>query len=54
MRRRYIAYALSGLAAANINVKMLTLLPNKRTMGRWTLGDTLGAGGYKRVFFTLN
>ena len=33
-RRRYIACALGRLAAANINVKILTLLPNKRTIGR--------------------
>jgi hypothetical protein len=33
-RRRYIARALSRPAAANINIKMLTLLPNKRIMGR--------------------
>jgi len=53
-RRRYIARALSGPAAVNINVKMLTLLPNKRTIGRWTLGDALGTGGYRRVFFALD
>jgi len=40
--------------AANINIKMPTPLPNKRIMGKWTLGDTLGAGGYGRVFFTLD
>ena len=53
-RRRYIARALSRLAATNINIKILTLLPNKRTIGRQTLGDTLGAGGYRRVFFALD
>ena len=50
-RRRYMARALGGPAAANIDVEMPTPLPNKRTMGRWTLGDALGAGGYGRVFF---
>ena len=51
-RRRYIARALGGPAAANINIEMPTLLPNKRIIGRWTLGDALGVGGYGRVFFT--
>jgi len=31
---------------------MPTPLPNKRIMGKWTLGDALSAGGYRRVFFT--
>ena len=52
--RHYIARAFGGLVATNINIKMLTLLPNKRIIGRWTLGDTLNAGGYRKVFFTLN
>ncbi|OCK96726.1 uncharacterized protein K441DRAFT_550194, partial [Cenococcum geophilum 1.58] len=54
VRRRYIAYALGGPAAANINIKILTLLPNKRMIGRWILGDALDIGGYKRVFFALD
>ena len=54
VRRRYIAYTLSGLVAANINIKMLILLPNKRIIGRQTLGDILGVGGYRRVFFALD
>jgi hypothetical protein len=33
-RRRYIAYALSRPVATNINIKMPTPLPNKRTIGR--------------------
>jgi len=33
-RRYYIARALGGLVAANINIKILTLLPNKRIIGR--------------------
>ena len=33
-RRRYIAHALSGSVAAKINIKMLTLLLNKRIIGR--------------------
>ena len=32
--RCYIAYTLSGPAAANINIKILTQLPNKKIMGR--------------------
>ncbi|KAK3385780.1 kinase-like domain-containing protein [Podospora didyma] len=50
-RRRYVARALGGPPAASIDVEMPTPLPNKRTMGRWTLGDALGAGGHGRVFF---
>ena len=53
-RRRYIARAFSRPAAANINIKILTLLPNKRTIGRQILGDALSAGGYRRVFFALD
>jgi hypothetical protein len=53
-RRRYIARALGRPVAANIDIKMLTPLPNKRIIGRWTLGDTLGVGGYRRVFFALD
>ena len=53
-RRRYIARALGRLVAANINIKILTLLPNKRIIGRQILGDALGAGGYRRVFFALD
>ena len=49
-----MARALGGPVAANIDIKMPTLLPNKRTIGRWTLGDALGAGGYGRVFFALD
>jgi len=33
-RRRYIARALGGPAAININIKMPTPLPNKRIMGK--------------------
>jgi len=52
--RCYMAYALGRPAAANINVKMLTPLPNKRTIGKWTLGDTLSASSYRKIFFTSN
>ena len=34
IRRRYIAYALGGPVAANINIKILILLLNKRIIGR--------------------
>ncbi|KAI3338906.1 kinase-like domain-containing protein [Ustulina deusta] len=51
-RRRYVVRALrGGQQAANIDVEMPTPLPNRRTMGKWTLGDALGAGGNGRVFF---
>jgi len=33
-RRRYIAYTFSGPVAANINIEILTPLPNKRMIGR--------------------
>jgi hypothetical protein len=41
-RRRY-ALTLGGRPTANLD-EMPTPLPNKRTIGRWTLGDALGAG----------
>lgn len=50
-RRRYIAAALGGPSAAYVDFEMPTPVPAKRTMGRWTLGDALGAGGQGRVFF---
>lgn len=51
-RRRYVVRALHGEnQAANTDIEMPTPLPNQRTMGRWTLGDALGAGGNGRVFF---
>lgn len=49
-RRRHVARTLGG-PLANIDFEMPTPLPFKRTMGRWTLGDALGAGGQGRVFF---
>ena len=52
--RHYIARAFGGLVATNINIKMLTLLPNKRMIGRWILKDALNVGGYGRVFFALD
>ena len=52
--RYYIAHALSGPAATNINIEIPTLLPNKRIIDRQILGNALGVGGYRRVFFTLD
>jgi hypothetical protein len=49
-RRGYIASSLGG-PLANIDFEMPTPLPIRRTMGRWTLGRALGAGGHGRVFF---
>lgn len=49
-RRGYMTRILGG-PLANIDFEMPTPLPFKRTMGRWTLGDALGAGGQRRVFF---
>lgn len=50
-RKRYMAGALGEPQAASIDFEMPTPLPNKRTVGRWTLGNALGAGGQGRVFF---
>ena len=52
--RHYITCTFSGPAAANINVKMPTLLPNKRTMSRWTLRNALSVGSYGKIFFALD
>lgn len=51
-RRRYMSRALGGSQFAAID--MPTPLPNRRTMGKWTLGDALGTGGQGRVFFGSN
>jgi hypothetical protein len=50
-RRKYVATYLGGLQAANVDFEMPTPLTARRTMGRWTLGEALGAGGQGRVFF---
>ncbi|KAK3331565.1 kinase-like domain-containing protein [Cercophora scortea] len=50
-RGDYVASSLGGPAAVDSDFEMPTPLPNKRTFGRWTLGDALGAGGHGRVFF---
>ena len=49
-----MARALGGPAAINIDIEILTPLPNRRIIGRWTLGDALGVSSYKRVFFALD
>jgi len=49
-----MAYAFNGLTIINIDIKMPILLPNKRTMGRWTLRNTLSASSHRKVFFALN
>ena len=51
-RSEYVIRSLRGPLA--VDVDMPTPLPNRRTMGRWTLGDPLGAGGCGRVFFATN
>ena len=49
------AYVIKGLAGPeHVDVDMPTPVPNKRTMGRWTLGDALGTGAYGKVFFGSN
>ncbi|PQE15615.1 ste kinase protein [Rutstroemia sp. NJR-2017a BBW] len=51
-RRDHIVSALNGgQRATDVDVEMPTPLPNRRTMGKWTLGDALGTGGNGRVFF---
>jgi hypothetical protein len=51
-RRRYMLLSLiNGQQVPDVDVEMPTPLPNRRTMGKWTLGDALGAGGNGRVFF---
>ena len=48
-RTRYVTRILGGPQFVDIDIP--TPLPNTRTMGVWTLGDPLGAGGHGRVFF---
>ncbi|KAM3065428.1 hypothetical protein ACMFMG_011451 [Clarireedia jacksonii] len=51
-RRTYVEKALhAGQQTADVNVEMPTPLCSMRTMGKWTLGGVLGAGGNGRVFF---
>ncbi|KAI4266656.1 MAG: hypothetical protein L6R35_006924 [Caloplaca aegaea] len=51
-RSQYVTSTLGG--PLEVDFDMPTPLPNRRTMGRWTLGDALGAGGHGRVFFGTN
>ena len=48
-RHRYVTRTLGGPEFVAIDAP--TPLPNRRTMGNWTLGEALGAGGRERVFF---
>ncbi|KAK2731287.1 hypothetical protein FQN57_003533 [Myotisia sp. PD_48] len=48
-RGNYVATYFNGPTIADF--EMPTPLPNKRTIGRWTLGGALGAGAQGRVFF---
>lgn len=50
-RKAYVNRTLGGSSTPNIDVEMPTPLPNRRTFGKWTLGDALGAGINGRVFF---
>ena len=50
-RRQYVTRTLRRPMDADTEFEMPTPLRNKRTIGRWTLGDALGAGGHGRVFF---
>ncbi|KAL9026044.1 MAG: hypothetical protein Q9196_005233 [Gyalolechia fulgens] len=51
-RSRYVISNLRG--PLEVDFDMPTPLPNRRTMGRWTLGDALGAGGHGRVLLATN
>ena len=51
-RSQYVIDTLGG--PSTVDVDMPTPLPNRRTMGRWTLGDALGAGGHGRVFLATH
>ncbi|KAI0410750.1 kinase-like domain-containing protein [Xylaria grammica] len=50
-RARYVVGAGGPL---EVDIDMPTPLPNTRTMGKWTLGKPLGAGGHGRVFLATN
>ncbi|KAL8647821.1 MAG: hypothetical protein Q9210_005333 [Variospora velana] len=51
-RSQYVTATLGG--PLEVDFDMPTPLPNRRTMGRWTLGDALGAGGHGRVLLGTN
>ena len=51
-RSLYVTRTLGG--PLEVDVDMPTPLPNRRIMGRWTMGDPLGAGGHGRVFLATN
>ncbi|KAL8942609.1 MAG: hypothetical protein Q9211_001328 [Gyalolechia sp. 1 TL-2023] len=51
-RTQYVTSTLGG--PLEVDFDMPTPLPNRRTMGRWTLGDALGAGGHGRVLLGTN
>ncbi|MCJ1466001.1 hypothetical protein MMC07_004620 [Pseudocyphellaria aurata] len=46
-RSRYVTQSLGG--PLQVDFDMPTPLPNRRMMGRWTLGEALGAGAVGRV-----
>ncbi|KAF9729841.1 hypothetical protein PMIN01_11774 [Paraphaeosphaeria minitans] len=50
-RKHYVDRIFGGVSPPYIDVEMPTPLLNKRMIGKWTLGDALGAGGQGRVFF---
>lgn len=51
-RGNYVIKGLNG--PVHVDVDMPTPLPNRRTIGRWTLGDALGMGAVGRVFLGTN
>ena len=51
-RSQYVNQALGG--PMQVDFDMPTPLPNRRTIGSWTLGHALGAGGHGRVVLGTN
>ncbi|KAI1309551.1 hypothetical protein F5Y03DRAFT_392842 [Xylaria venustula] len=51
-RSQYVTDHLGG--PPEVDVEMPTPLANTRTIGRWTLGQALGAGTYGRVFCAIS
>ena len=48
-RNEYVISSLNG--PLEVDIDMPTPLPSKRVIGKWTMGDPLGAGVNGRVFF---
>ena len=51
-RTDYVTKDLDG--PVQVDIDMPTPLPNRRTMGKWTLGKALGTGAFGKVFLATN